>query len=190
MRLAAAGLLIVCLGFALRAYDIGQQSLWSDELFSRYYADLFGLKFMWTTGLPRENSPPLYYMAIAGWMRLFGTSEAAMRSLSLVASLLALPVVYQIGKELLDQRRGLLAALVFALSPMQVSFAQEARTYTLLLLPIGAALLAVAWFLRGDMRQRVLWLYGISAVIAIYCHATAAFFIAACNIAVIAAIAS
>jgi mannosyltransferase len=190
MRVAAFGLLIVCIGFAVRAYDIGQQSLWSDELFSRYYADLFGLKFLWTTGLPREDSPPLYYMAIAGWMDLFGTSEAAMRSLSLVASLLTLPLVYLIGRELLDEHRGLLAALIFALSPMQVSFSQEARTYALLLLPICAALLAIAWFLRGDMRPRVLWLYGISAIVAIYCHATAAFFIAACNLAVIATIAS
>ena len=190
VRLAIFGLLIACIGFAVRAYDIGQQSLWSDELFSRYYADLFGLKFLWTTGLYGEDSPPLYYMAIAGWMRLFGTSEAALRSLSLVASLLALPLVYLIGKEVLDERRGLIAALIFALSPMQVSFAQEARTYALLLLPISGALLAIAWFLRGDMRQRVLLLYGISAVVAIYCHATASFFIASCNLAVVAAIAS
>jgi hypothetical protein len=36
----------------------------------------------------------------------------------------------------------------------------------------------------------VLGLYGISAVVSIYCHATAAFFIAACNIAIFAAIMS
>jgi 4-amino-4-deoxy-L-arabinose transferase-like glycosyltransferase len=181
-------ILVATLAIALRAYDLGQPSLWNDELFSRYYADLFGLKYLWTTGLPREDSPPLYYMAVAGWMRLFGTSEAAMRSLSLVASVLALPLVYLIGKELFDRWRGLLAALIMALSPMQIHFAQEARTYALLLLPIGVALLAISRFLKGDMRHRVLWLYGAGAIVALYCHATAAFFLGACNIAVVIAI--
>jgi mannosyltransferase len=189
-RFLAQAFLVVCIAIVLRAYDIGQPSLWNDELFSRYYADLFGLKFLWTTGLPREDSPPLYYMAIAGWMHVFGTSEAAMRSLSLVASVLALPVVYLIGKELLDQRRGLVGALIFAVSPMQINFAQEARTYALLLIPIGIALLAISRFLRGDMRPRVLWLYGFSTIIGLYCHATIAFFIAACNVGVIVAILS
>jgi len=190
LRFLAQAFLIVCVAIVLRAYDIGQPSLWNDELFSRYYADLFGLKYLWTTGLPREDSPPLYYMAIAGWMHVFGTSEAAMRSLSLVASVLALPLIYLIGKELLDRRSGLLASLIFAVSPMQINFAQEARTYALLLIPIGIALLAISRFLRGDMLPRMLWLYGASMVIGLYCHATMAFFIAACNIAVIVAILS
>lgn len=186
----AQAVLIICLAVAIRAYAIGQQPLWMDELFSRYYVDLFGLKFLWTTGFTRENSPPLYYMAIAGWMHLFGTGEAAMRSLSLAASVLAMPLIYLIGKELFDQRHGLIAALIFALSPMQVSFAQEARTYALLLIPLSMSLLAIAHFLRGDTRPRVLCLYGVGTIIALYCHATAAFFIAACNIAVFAAIAT
>ena len=169
---------------------IGQQPLWTDELFSRYYVDLFGLKFLWTTGFAHENSPPLYYMAIDGWMHLFGAGEAAMRSLSLVASVLTLPLIYLIGRELSDPRRGLIATLIFALSPMQVGFAQEARTYALLLIPIGMVLLAVARLLRRDLRYRVLCLYGTGAITALYCHATAVIFIAACNIVVIGAILS
>lgn len=179
---------IVGIAIAIRAYDIGGQSLWTDELFSRYYPDLFSLKFLWTTGLLREDSPPVYYMALAGWMRLFGTSEAAVRSLSVVASVLTLPLIFLIGRELFDTRRGMLAMLIFALSPMQISFAQEARTYALLLIPIGMALLAVAQFLRGDVRQRVLFLYATGAIVGLYCHATTVFFIAACNIVVIGTI--
>ncbi len=183
-------LLIACVAIVIRIYRIGDQSLWTDELFSRYYTDLFGLKFLWTTGMVGENSPPLYYMAIAGWMKIFGTSEAAMRSLSLVASVLTLPLVYLLGRELFDQKCAQLAALIFALSPMQVGFAQEARTYALLLIPFSLALLAIAHFLRSDTRQRVLWLYAGGAICSLYCHATAAFFIAACNIVVVGAILS
>jgi mannosyltransferase len=189
-RLIAQATFIVVIAVALRAYDLGLQSLWTDELFSRYYGDLFGLKFLWTTGLLHEDSPPLYYMALEGWMHLFGAGEAAIRSLSLVASVLTLPLVYLIGRELSDARRGLLAMLIFALSPMQVGFAQEARTYALLLIPIGMVLLAVARLLRRDLRYRVLCLYGTGAITALYCHATAVIFIAACNIVVIGAILS
>lgn len=188
IRIIAIALCIVGIAVAARAYDIGSQSLWTDELFSRFYPELFSLKYLWTTGLLHESSPPLYYMAIEGWMRLFGTSEVAMRSLSLVASVLTLPLIYRIAIELLDWRRGLAAMLIFALLPMQVSFSQDARTYTLLLIPLCAALLAVARFLRGNIRWRTLGLYGAGAVVALYCHATAAFFIAACNVVVIIAI--
>ena len=177
---------IICLAIALRAIHLGTLSLWNDELFSRYYADLFGLKYLWTAGLARESSPPLYYMAIEGWMWLFGSSEVAMRSLSVVASVLTVPLVYAIGKELFDHKCGLLAALVFAASPMQVAFAQEARTYALLSLPIGVVLWTIARFMHGDMRYRILLAYGLGAVIAIYCHATAAFFLAACNLVMMA----
>ena len=188
IRIIASVLCIVGIAIVARAYSIGSQSLWTDELFSRFYPDLFSLKYLWTTGLLHESSPPLYYMAIEGWMRLFGTSEVAMRSLSLIASVLTLPLIYLIAIELFDWRRGLAAMLIFAVLPMQVSFAQDARTYTLLLIPLCAALLAVARFLRGDIRWRTLGLYGAGAVVALYCHATAAFFIAACNIVVMTAI--
>src|SRR5215469_11764749 len=152
---------IIGLAIVLRAIHMGALSLWNDELFSRYYADLFGVKYLWTTGLARESSPPLYYMAIEGWMRLFGSSEVAMRSLSAVASVLTVPLVYAIGKELFDSRSALLAALVFALSPMQVAYAQEARTYALLSLPVCAVLWSSARFMRGDMRGRVLLAYAL-----------------------------
>ena len=188
VRITAIALCIVGIAIAARAYGIGNQSLWTDELFSRFYPDLFSLKYLWTTGLMHESTPPLYYMALEGWMRLFGTSEAAMRSLSLVASVLTLPLIYLIAIELFDWRRGLTAMLIFALLPMQIGFSQDARTYTLLLIPLCLALLAVARFLRGDTRWRTLGLFGVGAVVALYCHATAAFFIAACNIVVFVAI--
>jgi uncharacterized membrane protein len=188
LRVFMLAVLVACLATALRAQDIAGQSLWTDELFSRYYADLFSLKYLWTTGLFHEDSPPLYYMVVKGWMGLFGTSEAAIRSLSLVASVLTLPLIYLLGKELFDARRGVFGMLVFAMSPMQIGFAQEARTYALLLIPVGMTLLAVAQLLRGDARARVLFLYGIGAILALYCHATAVFFITACNAIVITAI--
>src|SRR6185436_13094855 len=42
-RLVVLSALIVCAAIAVRAVHLGTLSLWSDELFSLYYADLFDL---------------------------------------------------------------------------------------------------------------------------------------------------
>jgi mannosyltransferase len=188
-RFIGAAALIFAVAIAARAFELGSQSLWTDELFTRYYPSLFSLKFIWTTGLFHENSPPLYYFAIKVWMALFGTSEPALRSLSLLASVLTLPLVYLLAVELFNQQRrlGLLAMLIFALLPMQIGFAQEARAYALLLIPLCGALLAVSRMLRGDWRWQTLALYALCAAIALYCHVIAAFFLGACNVAVLSA---
>src|SRR6476659_9506369 len=52
--------LILCVAVAVRTIHLGDLSLWTDELFSRYYAELFGFQFLWTTGLGQEDTPPLY----------------------------------------------------------------------------------------------------------------------------------
>jgi hypothetical protein len=187
-RFIGAAAVTIVIAIVARAFELGSQSLWTDELFTRYYPSLFSLKFLWTTGLFHENSPPLYYLAIKAWMALFGSSETALRSLSLMASVLTLPLVYLLAVELFHQRRhGLLAMLIFALLPMQIGFAQEARTYALLLIPLCGALLAIARMLQGDRQWQTVALYGFCATVALYCHVIAAFFLVACNIVVIAA---
>lgn len=173
---------IMLLAAALRAFNIGAASLWNDELFSRYYAQL-GSRFMWTQGFSLETTPPTYYTLLVGWMRAFGTSEAAMRSLSLVASVATVPLVYLLAREFAAVGVALLAALLFALSPMQVYFAQEARAYALMLLPVGLALLGMARFLREPRATRHLVLYGVGAALAVYVHTTSILLVAALNLA-------
>ena len=64
LEILALGFIIV-LCVALRAYHIGAASLWSDEIFSRYYGDLFGLHYLVTDGLSREPTPPTYYCLLS-----------------------------------------------------------------------------------------------------------------------------
>src|SRR5271165_504462 len=85
---------IVILCALLRFYHLGAASLWSDEIFSRYYLDVFGLHYVLTDGLSNETNPPTYYLLLRGWMSLFGDSELALRSLSAAASILCVPVTY------------------------------------------------------------------------------------------------
>jgi mannosyltransferase len=178
---------IVALGFitllcvALRVYHIGAASLWSDEIFSRYYADIFGLHYLLTDGLLSEPTPPTYYLLLRGWMALWGDSEAALRSLSAVASTLCIPVTYFLGRELFGKLEGVLGALLFALCPLSLYFAQEARVYTLLMLAATIVLWAAAVFQRDPHSVKAAAFYALFATLCIYLHATGVLLVAACG---------
>ncbi|MBM3135017.1 MAG: phospholipid carrier-dependent glycosyltransferase, partial [Chloroflexi bacterium] len=107
------------------------------------------------------NHPPLYFLLLAATTRLAGNSEFALRFFSLAASVLLVPLLYVVGRRLADRRAGLLAALLGALSPMYLWYAQEARMYTLLAL---CSLLSAYTFWRAVVmpaetpRHRALWL--------------------------------
>jgi uncharacterized membrane protein len=175
---------IVLFCAVLRVYHLGAASLWSDEIFSRYYVDLFGLHYALSDGLSKETNPPTYYLLLQGWMALWGHSEAALRSLSALASTLCVPVAYLLGREFGGKSRALTAALLCALCPMSIYLAQEARVYALLMLASSVALWAAAVFQRDSRSKRAVWWYLLSATLCLYLHVTGLLFVAACTAAV------
>jgi mannosyltransferase len=183
LEVLALGLLIV-LCAALRIYHLGASSLWSDEMFSRYYVDVFGLHYVLADGLSRETTPPTYYLLLRGWMALWGDSEAALRSLSAIASILCLPVTYLLGRELGGKSWGLASALLFALCPMSVYFGQEARVYALLMLAASLLLWAAAVFQRDSRSGKAAVFYLLSGTLCLYLHGTGLLFVVACGGAV------
>lgn len=175
------GVLLIAL--TLRMFRLGQPSLWNDELYSRFYYDLFGPSFLLGPGLAMEPTPPTYYFLLEGWMHLFGTSEAAIRSLSVAASLIVVGLVYFLARNLLPARPAMVAAWLAALCPLDVFFAQEARVYALLMIPFTAALIGFTRFLITPASKVALLTYVCGAVIAIYCHITMVFLVAALGLA-------
>jgi uncharacterized membrane protein len=176
--------LITLLCATLRAFHLAAASLWTDEVFSRYYAQLFGWHYLFTTGLSTEATPPTYSLLLQGWMHIWGGSEAAMRSFSALASVLCVPVIYLLGRELAGKRQGLLASLLFAVSPVSLYFAQEARVYALFMLATSLALWSTARFLRDGHSVNPLALYGLFATVSVYLHGTGVLFVGACAIAI------
>ena len=177
---------VMALGLLLRLWHLGTACLWNDELFSRFYIDT-GLRYLWGTGFRIETTPPTYYTLLLGWTRLFGTSEAALRLPSVLVSTLTIPLVYRLGRELAGQIPGLLAALIFAVAPMELYYAQEARAYAFMLPPVTLMLLCGAILLRTPAppparRRAALAGYILSAALAIYVHNTAVLIVAAAGL--------
>jgi hypothetical protein len=134
---------LTLVGALLRAWQIGDKSLWIDEAFSVWVArQPLAQGVSW---LPRiDQHPPLYYALLHLWLGL-GDGPAAVRLLSALTSTLNIPVLYALGACLLGRKAGLLAATVLALSPFHVYLAQEARMYALLSLAVTLSLWALAW---------------------------------------------
>ena len=97
-RLPWALVAILLLGAALRVYGLGNLSLTLDEAHAYFYSSR-SYKDIWVVISRWELSPPLYPSLQKVW-RVFGTSEAAMRSLVLVFGMASILAVYVAGRRL------------------------------------------------------------------------------------------
>lgn len=135
-------------------------SLWRDEAFSVLLAQKPLMQMLAVT--VRDTSPPLYYFLLHYWITVFGNSEISVRSLSLIFFLGTVYFVYLIGKHLFSGRAGKLAAFLTLLNPFLLSFAFEARMYTLLCLTATASMY---FFVIKKWKAYVLW-----SLLALYTH--------------------
>ena len=144
-------LLAVALG--LRAPGLARESLWLDELSSVSVAVMAprDLLHHLTT---LDVHPPLYFALLGAWLRLFGTSELAARSLSLVAGMLAVAGISHLARALLPPREALAAAALAATSPFAVYYAREARSYSLTLALTALAVTLLVRALRSPTPGR------------------------------------
>ncbi len=99
-------------------------------------------------GIEDSQHPPLYYFLTFFWMRLVGHSPAAMRSFSAILSVVAIPLLFWLCWELFASLPIALTAIALnAVSFMPISYAHEARQYSL-------------WIVILLLMQISLWRYG------------------------------
>lgn len=114
--------------------------------------------------------PPGYYLLTRAGFLFSDDARIAMRSVSVMAGLLLLPVLYWLWTELFGNRSGaaILVSLA-ALSPLQVLYSQEARQYSLWTLLAFAATAALLRARRID-DGRTWFLYGVIVAAGMYTH--------------------
>lgn len=159
--------LIILLATFLRLFRLGYQSLWFDEAISFTRANMSLPETLHQTLTVLH--PPLYSLILHFWLKV-GHNETLLRFPSVAFSVLALPLAYQLGRLCVSRRVGLMAALLLALNPFHVWYAQEARMYSMLML---FALSAVYFFLhtiRDDDNLRSWIGLVVSCVLAYYTH--------------------
>ncbi len=162
--------MITFLAFILRSYKLEAQSYWIDEAWTLFYAHQ-SLAELLTSLRTIRAAPPLYHLLTISWVELVGDGEFALRYLSLSFSLLAVPLIYRLGRTIANGRVGLIAAGLLAVAPYQIWHAQDARNYALLTAAATASLWGFFRLWRPARRPWAWWLiYLISTEIAIFTH--------------------
>lgn len=159
---------LILLAGATRLYHIQAQSVWFDEGWSAFAA----VQPTLADAIAADpTNPPLYYTLLNLFARGAGDSEFSLRLFSLLAGLLTIPLVYQLGRRLFSARAGLYGALLAALSPPLWWASQEARMYTLLAALVLVCALAFHALLERPSRRA--WLALLAAELALlYAHNT------------------
>lgn len=136
--MASAGkiLIILLLALVLRFISLNQ-SLWLDEAIGAIAARDYSYGEIVTKFILFDNHTPGYYLLLKFWASVLGSSEIALRSLSVVFGVLTVCLVYKIKKT---------AALLLATSQIHVYFSQEARMYAM---AAFFATLAMVFFIKA-----------------------------------------
>lgn len=177
--LAGAGLLVAALG--LRLYRLGAQSLWLDE--GGTWAEITGRTGKGWPGLVAELwSPdaayPIYHLLLKAWVGLAGDTEWALRLPSAIAGALAVVAVWLAAREILHAERSnaqgpdvraIIAGLLLLTSPYALWHAQDAKTYSLLMLAIALLLWSFLRALRRDDSTAWLLTLGL-ALVSVFVH--------------------
>jgi hypothetical protein len=142
--------LLMVLSLALRWRALWA-SYWGDE------AIAVGIAVHPLTSLPHylanDGSPPLYYLMLHFWMRMFGQSEPATHALSMVPALLAVPAAWWSGEKLFGRWAARAAAALVATCAYLDYYANETRMYSWLVLSATLALACFALAYQGAGRR-------------------------------------
>lgn len=134
----------------LRIYNISYNSIWSDEEFTltfsqqSFYDIFFGI-------IAGEFNPPIFFWIEHLIHLTIGIdTEFKIRIASAIFGAMTIPVFYFIGKEIYDERGGIILSTLLTLSTFHIFYSQEARAYTLMLLFTSISLLYFIKIIKSE----------------------------------------
>ncbi|MBI3941292.1 MAG: glycosyltransferase family 39 protein, partial [Acidobacteria bacterium] len=178
---------VLLLGALLRFHALTQKSLWEDEIFSFNALGIYrlgqpvappaSLAYNAIAYYHDDNHPPFFFLLFGIWLKLFGASALAARSLPALINLATLPFFYLLARRIFKETLTALAAcFIFGFSAYLVGYSQEARMYPLVLLfSVLSMLFFVAMEQGGDWRSHVGFI--LASVLGLYTHYYFAFLI-------------
>ena len=186
-------ILAIWLAVALRVYHLDFQSIWWDEGHSIAMAAAPLSQIATLPGM--DVHPPGYFWALHLWAGVFGSSEFALRFLSLVLSVLTIPLIARFVRDFLVGNRttawhaSALAGLVAAIYPLSIAYAQEVRMYAMVIFLATLSTYALwrivsARQISKHQARPWLWpgVYAVSTAAALYTHYFFIFLIAFQNL--------
>jgi mannosyltransferase len=171
-----AATLVVLGAVFLRVDTLGARPLWADERAVDAFVAEAERDGVGAAAAPRASGQlteahlaPLHVMLAYASAQALGRSSIALRLPSVLASVATVLLVIALGTTLFDQRVGLVAGALVAISPYQIEYAQNARSYALFVALASAQLLA--WF-RFAATHHMGWLvaFTLTGAASAYAH--------------------
>ena len=153
----------------LRLFHLGYNSISGDEGYTVLFLSN-GLEGVWNVMyIDGRPTPPLYYTLESITLSFLGQGEFALRLLSAIFGAFSIPLIYLLGKELLDKRAGILAAGILTVLIYHIYYSQEARCYTMLLFLF---LIATLTYIRAmKTNQAKYWgIFALFSALVIWTH--------------------
>lgn len=166
--------IFILLNVAIKLPYLGESGLFLDEAAAIFHTQG---SFEETIDFSiKDPTPPLFYLTLWGWMKMFGISEISARFPSMLLSAFSAGLLFLLGRRLGNVKVGVFAALLFSFSTININFAQEARAYAMasFLLLLSYYLFAGLFEIEGR-RLRHFILLAIINTFLLYTHYSMAF---------------
>ncbi len=163
--LLVAGAVAVVVCVALRFWT--PSALWLDETIS---VDISRLPLTQIPhALSHDGAPPLYYVILHFWMRLFGEGDFAVRSLSGLISVGTLPLFWIAGRRIGGRPVAWVSFFLALSSPFAINYATVTRMYSLMIAVSLLGYLALSAAYENPSRWRLIGLGACTAAV-LYTH--------------------
>lgn len=156
--------LILAAALILRLINLNQ-SLWLDEAINVFYSQKYNFTDFITVYSLGDFHPPFHFALIWIWTRIFGISEIAVRTPSVVFGVTTVWFTYLIGKGLFGKKTGLIGAAILAFNPLHVYYSQEARMYSLAALSVSFSFWAFINLLKEKKLSFLFYILSIVMVL-------------------------
>ncbi len=152
--------LILFLAFVLRLISI-DQSFWLDEATSGLTVRNLSFSQIIENFSPGDFHPPLYYLVLKVWSIFWGSSEIALRSLSVIFGVLSVYLTYLIAGAF-GKKAGLLSATLLAVNGLHIYYSQEARMYSM---SVFFVLFLIYLFMRTLSSKKLIYWFFFSFIL-------------------------
>ena len=157
--------IIFVLGLMFRLWFIDKpEGLWNDEYVSWNIAAQTDLKTFFDLMIKNCHTP-LYYFYLKAWMLICGDTDISLRLSSVIPSIFSIITMFFVGKELKNEKTGILCALLTSISSFNIYFAQEARLYSLIFLFTSLTILFFIKTTKEYSNKNLLLFFTLNALV-------------------------
>jgi mannosyltransferase len=141
--------------FIFKLFFLTDYGIWYDECFSIFHSQK-GLKQI--ADVSRwDYSPPFYYYILHFWMKFFGITENSARILNILISSISGGLLFAFTFKHFNKVTAYFSSILFLTSNILFFYAQETRSYTLIIL-----LFLASSFLFFELYKTKKWIFAVA----------------------------